>query len=73
MTIAEYFILGLFVLLGLISLVASLFHLDWFFQTGSARGIIQWLGRPGARIFYGLLGIALILCGILGYLQWNHS
>lgn len=70
MSWAEYFILGLFVFLGLLSTAAALFNFEWYFQTSSARTFVHWLGRAGARIFYGLLGLALIACGVGGYLQW---
>lgn len=70
MTFAEYFILGIFVFLGFLSLLAALFNFEWYFRTSSARTFVHLLGRSGARIFYGLLGIALIACGVMGYLQW---
>jgi len=73
MTFAEYFILGLFVLLGLLSLSAAIFNFTWFFQTSSARTFINWLGLMGARIFYGFLGLVLILCGVMGYIQWASN
>lgn len=71
MTPAEYLILALFVLLGVLSCGAALFNAAWFFRTGSARAFTNLLGHTGARLFYGLLGLALIACGVLGYVQWN--
>ncbi|MDR2968643.1 MAG: immunity 17 family protein [Tannerellaceae bacterium] len=71
MTFAEYFILGLFVFLGFLSITAALFNFEWYFRTSSARTFVNILGRSGARIFYGLLGLALIVCGVAGYLQWS--
>ncbi|MDF9830852.1 Imm17 family immunity protein [Parabacteroides sp. PF5-6] len=71
MTLAEYFILGLFVLLGLLAIAAALFDFEWYFQTQSARTFVNLLGRTGARLFYAGLGLALIGCGIAGYLQWS--
>ncbi|RHJ79334.1 immunity 17 family protein [Parabacteroides sp. AM08-6] len=67
---SEYFILALFVGLGLFSIVAAVFNFDWYFQTSGAMTFVKWLGRPGARIFYALLGCGLIACGVLGLLYW---
>jgi hypothetical protein len=62
----EYFILTLFIALGIFSIVAAILNLDWYFQTSGAM-----LGRKGARIFYALLGLGLIACGVTGLLFWN--
>lgn len=67
---SEYFILILFIALGAFSLVASVWNIDWYFNTDGAKIFVKKLGRNGARIFYALLGIALISCGIAGLLYW---
>lgn len=67
---SEYFILFIFIALGLFSLVAGVFNIDWYFQTSGAATFIKLFGRKGARIFYALLGLGLITCGILGLLYW---
>ena len=71
MNVAEYFVLIIFFVLGLVAFLASLFHFSWFFQTREAGNFVRYLGRNGARIFYGMLGLALMACGILGYLHWR--
>ena len=53
---ADYFILAVFIALGLFSLI----------NTSGASTFVHKLGRGGARIFYALLGLALIACGVLG-------
>lgn len=63
---ADYFILAVFIALGLFSLIAALFNLDWYFKTAGAAMFVHKLGRGGARVFYALLGLALIACGVLG-------
>ena len=63
---ADYFILVVFIALGLFSLIAALFNLDWYFNTSGASTFVHKFGRGGARIFYALLGLALIACGLLG-------
>ena len=51
----EYFILILFIALGIFSVIAAILNLDWYFQTSGAMTFVMWLGRKGARIFYALL------------------
>ncbi len=68
MTSAEYFMLGIFITLGGFSLIASICNFEWYFRTSGAMMFVKWLGRPGARLFYALLGIALIGCGIAGFI-----
>lgn len=67
---SEYFILVLFIVLGVFSITASALNLDWYFQTDGAKMFVKRFGRNGARIFYVLLGIALIACGVVGFIYW---
>ena len=67
---SEYFILILFIGLGLFAVVASALNMDWYFRTSGAMTFVNKWGRKGARIFYAFLGTALIGCGILGLLYW---
>lgn len=67
---SEYFILVLFIALGVFSIVAALFDFDWYFETSGATTFVRWLGRKGARVFYALLGVGLIACGTAGLLYW---
>ncbi len=67
----EYFILILFIALGVFSIVAAALNLDWYFHTSGAMTFVKWLGRKGARIFYVLLGLGLIACGVTGLVLWN--
>lgn len=67
---SEYFILVIFIALGLFSLTAAILNIDWYFKTSGAATFIKLFGRQGARIFYGLLGLALIVCGVCGLLYW---
>ena len=63
---SEYFILSLFIALGLFSIVAAICNFDWYFKTSGAMTFVNWFGR----IFYALLGIGLIACGALGLMYW---
>lgn len=67
---SEYFILVLFIALGLFSLIAALLNLDWYFKTSSAMTFVNQLGRTCARWFYALLGLGLIACGVAGLIYW---
>lgn len=67
---SDYFILFLFIALGIFSIVAALFNFDWYFKTGGAMTFVNWLGRTGARWFYVFLGLGLIACGTIGLLYW---
>ncbi len=71
MSPSEYIILILFILLGLFSVIAAIGNIEWYFQTDGARFFVRYLGRKGARIFYFLLGLALIACGVAGFVCWN--
>lgn len=70
--LSEYLVFGLFIFAGLFALIASVFNFDWYFNSRKASTIVGWLGRSGARIFYGILGVALIVCGILFFLKSTH-
>ena len=47
---SEYFILSLFIALGLFSIVAAICNFDWYFKTSGAMTFVNWFGRGGARI-----------------------
>ena len=70
MTPSEYFIFALFIGLGVFSVVAAVLDREWYFQTSAAQTFVRWLGRTGARLFYVLLGIGLISCGVLAILYY---
>ncbi|MDR1343988.1 MAG: immunity 17 family protein [Tannerellaceae bacterium] len=68
MGITDHLVLLIFVLTGIVSLTSALFDFDWYFQSQRASTFVKRLGRKGARIFYGLLGMTLIAAGVLFYL-----
>ncbi|MGM9758510.1 MAG: immunity 17 family protein [Parabacteroides sp.] len=67
---SEYFVLVLFIGLGLFSVIASILNMEWFFRTNGAMTFVRHLGEKGARWFYALLGCALIACGVAGLIYW---
>ena len=38
---------------------------DWFMNHRKARFFVRFLGRPGTRVFYGMLGAGLVTVGVL--------
>ena len=38
---------------------------DWFMESRRARLFVRLFGRNGARIFYGLLGLAFVVGGAI--------
>lgn len=61
---AQYFVQGLFVLSGIISLLAAILNWKWFFDAQNAQFIVRNVGRKRARLFYGILGIILIVMAV---------
>ena len=53
-----------FIAAGIFSICGALFNWDWFLNNWRARFFVRVLGRGGARIFYGLLGVGLAGGGI---------
>lgn len=59
----------IFLLTGLVSLLASLFDWDWFFTADNASFLVKRLGRKGARWTYGSIGALFIAAAIYFYYQ----
>lgn len=66
----DYIVYGIFIIGGLFSVLAASLDFDWFFDHRKAHTFVSWFGRTGARIFYGILGLALIICGVLALLGY---
>ena len=67
--ILHNFIQVIFLLTGLVALLASLFDWDWFFTADNASFLLKRLGRKGARWPYGSLGALFIAAAIYFYYQ----
>lgn len=62
------FLIIIFVLAGVFSLLSSVKNFDWFFNNSKAKPFVKTFGRNGARIFYSILGIFIIILGlVLGF------
>lgn len=65
----HYIIQGIFVVVGLLAILASLFNWDWFFRSQNTRFIVQNVGRKQARLFYALLGVLMIATAVYFFLE----
>ncbi|MDR0657886.1 MAG: immunity 17 family protein [Mediterranea sp.] len=65
----HYFVQGLFAVTGIIALLASLLDWDWFFKAQNTQFIMRNVGRSWARLFYGILGLALMGMAIYFYVE----
>ena len=65
----HYLIQGIFALIGLLALFASIFNWDWFFQSQNSQFIVKNVGRKQARLFYAFLGILMIATAVYFYME----
>lgn len=56
----HYFTQSIFVIIGSLSVLASIFNWDWFFTAQNTQFIVNNVGRKRARLFYLVLGILMI-------------
>ena len=50
---------------GIFALCGAGFDWEWFMNHHKARLFVTLFGRMGARIFYGILGLVLVVMGAL--------
>lgn len=67
--VMHYIIQGIFVMVGLLAILASLFNWDWFFKAQNTQFIVHNVGRRQARLFYALLGMLMIATAIYFFLE----
>lgn len=61
----------IFLLAGIVSLLASLFDWEWFFTADNASFLVKRLGRNGARLAYGTVGLTFIAAAIYFHCSIN--
>ena len=66
---SQYIIQGIFLLSGLVALLAALLDWEWFFTAQNTRFIVRSLGRRRARWCYGLLGVVLVVLAVFFFRQ----
>ena len=57
----------IFLSAGIVSFAASFFNWDWFFTTDNASFLVKRLGRSGARLTYGAIGLMFIVAAVYFY------
>lgn len=65
----HYVIQALFVLVGLLAVLASIFNWDWFFTAQNSQFIVKNVGRRQARMFYAALGLLMMATGVFFFLS----
>ena len=54
-----------FILCGLVTLGGAIFQWRWFMNSRKAARLTQLLGSRGVRLFYGTIGLFLVLLGLI--------
>ena len=65
----HYIIQGIFVVVGLLAILASLFNWDWFFKAHNTQAIVRNVGRNRARLFYAFLVLLMIGTAVYFYME----
>lgn len=55
----------IFIAAGAFSMLGAICNWDWFMNARKAKFMVNILTRDGARIFYGILGLGLVVLGVL--------
>ena len=50
---------------GAFAISGAVFDWEWFMNHRKAQFFVRLFGRTGTRIFYGILGAALVVLGVL--------
>lgn len=50
---------------GAFAICGAVFDWEWFMNHRKAQFFVRLFGRPATRVFYGLLGTALVVLGLL--------
>lgn len=65
----HYILQGIFVIVGLLSILAAIFNWNWFFNSHNSQFIVKSAGRKRARWFYALFGLLMIATGVFFFLS----
>lgn len=65
--ILHFVVQVIFLLTGLVALLAAVFNWEWFFTTDNSSFLVKRLGRNGARWAYGIIGTLFIATAIYFY------
>ena len=65
--ILHHIIQVIFLIVGIVTVAASLLDWEWFFTADNASFLVKRLGRNGARWAYGAIGIIFIIAALFFY------
>lgn len=68
----EIVVVGMFVLPGLLALWVGIGDKEWFFSHPQARPWLSAFGRRGSRIVTIIVGLLLLACSLLFYIDPLH-
>lgn len=68
----ELSVVGMFVLPGLLALWVGIADREWFFSSHQAQIWLRALGRKGSRIATIIIGLLLLACSLLFYIDPLH-
>ncbi len=71
--VVHYIIQGMFVIVGILSLVAAIMNWDWLFTAQNARFFVNQFGRKWARVCYAVLGGLMIFIGIYFFMAVRET
>ena len=63
MLITDLFVGSVAIILGSLVVAAAIFNWQWYYELHKARLVEGFCGRKGARLFFAVLGLGLILLG----------
>ncbi len=66
-TAASFILVGLFALGGVFSIAAGIAGWEWFFRSINVKVLTGKLRRPYARLFYIVLGLAILAMALYLY------
>lgn len=69
----HYIVHALFVLGGVVALLASLLNWNWFFTANNTQFIVRNVGRGRARLFYGVIGVVVIAMAVYFFLATREA
>lgn len=69
----HYIIQSVFVFIGLLTILAAIFNWEWLFTAHNSQFIVKSIGRNKARIFYAIIGAAMIAAGIYFYISVSEN
>lgn len=71
--IAHNILQTIFLIAGIIVLLAALLNWEWFFASRNAAPVVRYFGRTKSRLLYGAAGVFLIAAAIGFYYHIKNT